>query len=212
MNLGEDLLRFKNHQKYIIFDFETESLNLYLARPWQLAFALYQGNKKIKSYDLYIDWPDIQVSKEAAIITRFNINHYRSAAKPPKEVLALFEKYLYDPDYLIIGHNILNYDIMIHNTLRRLCGLPADYSYLERCLDTNCLAKAHKKEIKYGGEDRLLWQFKLLNFREKGLKTSLSTMCKDFSIDVDPNKQHDAIYDIDINMQVFQKLIWSFEI
>jgi len=43
-----NLLRFDNNKKWLIFDFETEDLNLFSSRPWQLSYCLYQGNEKIE--------------------------------------------------------------------------------------------------------------------------------------------------------------------
>lgn len=210
--LGENLLRYKKKQKYLIWDTETEGLNLYLSRPWQLAYATYIDESLVKARDIYVRWPNLQVSKRAAEITRFSYEKYDRVAIDPVLALDEFEKYLYDPEYLILGQNLLGYDIYIHNTWRRLCGRPSDYSYLYRVYDTNCLAKAMKKEMKVGEENHFRFQWKLTNFYEKGMKTSLGALCKEFEIPVDENKQHDALYDIDINKKVFDKLKWNYEI
>lgn len=211
--LGENLLRFKRNQKYIVADTETEGLNLYLSKPWQLAYARYEGNKLVEAKEEYIGWKDISVSKQAAFLTGFNLADYKRKSRPAAEVLGEIDKYLYDPEYIVVGHNWLGYDCFVHTTWRRLCGKKPDYSYLNKCIDTNCLAKAIKKGIKKPDNvDSLTWQFQLLNFREKGLKTSLGEMCKYFGIPLDETKQHNAVYDIDINYQVFAKEIWEVEI
>lgn len=41
----EDLLRFKFNQKYVIFDTETEGLNLVTSKPWQLAWIEAEGKQ-----------------------------------------------------------------------------------------------------------------------------------------------------------------------
>ena len=41
--MTNSLLRFKKNQKYIVFDFETEGLNLRYSRPWQLGFIEVEG-------------------------------------------------------------------------------------------------------------------------------------------------------------------------
>ena len=42
------------------------------------------------------------------------------------------------------------------------------------------------------------WQYKLINFRKRGLKSGQGAMLKEFNIDFDEKKLHDALYDIDI--------------
>ena len=91
-------------------------------------------------------------------------------------------------------------------------GLPTDYSYIDRCLDTVCLARAVKKEIPFNNGNLLGWQYKLNSFRERGLRVSLQQCCKDYSIDFDPKLLHDALYDIKKNHEVFEKLIWQVNI
>ena len=58
----------------------------------------------------------------------------------------------------------------------------------------------------------LPWQYRLLNFREKGLRVSLQQCCKDYEVDFDPKKLHDALYDIRKNMDIFNKIIWQTEV
>ena len=43
--MTNSLLRFKTNQKYIVFDFETEGLNLRYSKPWQLGFIVAQNKK-----------------------------------------------------------------------------------------------------------------------------------------------------------------------
>ena len=45
------LLRFKKDLKYIVFDFETEGLNLRYSRPWQLGFVVVEAGKITKEYN-----------------------------------------------------------------------------------------------------------------------------------------------------------------
>ena len=84
---------------------------------------------------------------------------------------------------------------------------------MDRCIDTACIAKAIKKEIKISAnENRLAWQYRLNNFIEKRLKVNLNQCCKDYNLKFDPTKLHDALYDIKMNAEVFQKMIWDIEI
>jgi DNA polymerase III alpha subunit (gram-positive type) len=213
--MNEHLLRFKKKQKYLIFDFETCNLNLASRKnqPWQLAFLVIEGDKIVESQDYWIKWDNLQMSEAARRITGWTEKKYLAKAVDPLEPLEHFEKYLYDDSYLKVGHNILGFDVYVHNIYRKLLGQRADYSYIPDCLDTLCLAKAIKKNIKIQkNDDRLGWQYKLNNLFERGLRASLTQCCKDYDIDFDPNKLHDALYDIKKNYQVFKKMLWEIEI
>jgi DNA polymerase III epsilon subunit-like protein len=211
----EDLLRFNKQQKYMVFDFETCNLNLVSEhnKPWQLAFLIYHGDKLVESNDYHIYWEDLRMSDGARKVTGFKESKYKRLAKPAEEVLEHFEKYLYDDEYINLGHNILGFDIYIHNIFRRLLGKKADYSYLSRSIDTLCLAKAIHKEIDFTEDDQFLsWQFKLNSVHERGMRLNLGACCKTYEVDFDPAKLHDALYDIQKNYEVFKKMLWNIKI
>jgi len=210
--MTESLLRYKKNQKYIIFDTETEGLNLRYSRPWQLSFIEAVGPKVVKSHDLFIDFEDLSPSEGAAKITNFSWNTYNKKKRDKLEVLNFFDKFLYDPNYLIVGHNVLGYDIYIHNVLRLACGKPSDYSYIDRVIDTNCLSKAYRSGMKTVDGSRILWQYKWLNFFKRGLKTNQAAMLKEFGIEFDKSRLHDGMYDVEKNFELFNKLIYNIEI
>ena len=213
--MNEDLLRFKKNQKYIFFDFETCGLNLgsLSNKPWQLAFLVINNNKIVEKHDYWLKWDELKVSAGAARVTGWTQKKYDEKAVDPVEPLKHFEKYLYDDAYLKVGHNILGFDIYIHGIYRRLLGKKPDYSYLPQLIDTLSLAKAIKNNIAYDSSDDLLsWQYKINDFINKKVKTNLTRLCKDYDIKFDPQKLHDAVYDIQKNYEVFKKLLWEIEI
>ena len=93
-----------------------------------------------------------------------------------------------------------------------MCGKSSDYSYMDRLIDTNCLARAKKQNIELNDAEFLSWQYKLQNHRGKGVRTTLRQLCIDYNIDFDEKKLHDALYDIFKNYQVFKKLLWEVEV
>lgn len=213
--MKEELLRFKKGQKYLFFDYETCHLNLTSKenKPWQLAFILKEGDRVIEEADYWLHWDDIKVSEGAARVTGWTKSKYDKKAKNPKGPLEHFESHLYNKDVIPVGHNILGFDVYIHNIHRKLLKKNSDYSYIDRCIDTACIAKAIKKEIKLSAkENRLAWQYRLNSFIEKRLKVNLAQCCRDYDLNFDPNKLHDALYDIEMNAEVFQKMIWDIEI
>lgn len=213
--MKDNLLRFNNKQKYILFDFETCSLNLGSLdnKPWQLSFLIAQGKKILEKKNFYLAWSDLPISEDARRITRFNEKKYKKESIDPIFALKEFEKYLYDPNYLIVGHNILGFDVYIHGILRQLCGFAPDYSYIDRCVDTNCLARGIKNKINFDGAEAFVaWQYKLLHHRVKGVRTSILQLCKDYQLKFDEKKLHDALYDISINFEIFMKQLWEVQV
>ncbi len=119
----------------------------------------------------------------------------------------------YIREYLIIGQNLLGFDAYIHNTYRRLMGKKSNFSYVKRIIDTNCIAKAIKKNLKpQRDSDFTFWQYRLNDFREKGLKTSIKTQLKEYKIDFDENMLHNSMYDVQMNFKIFTKQLWQVEI
>ena len=213
--MKDELLRYNNKQKYLIFDFETCNLNLVNStnRPWQLSFIIATKDKIIEKHDHFLKWKDLKVSEGARIATRFDYTKYKIKSEDPLPILRKFDKLLYDNKYKIVGHNLLGFDIYIHNTLRKALGLKSDFSYLTRLIDTNCLAKAYKEDIKLASKDSLLsWQLRLDGYIKRGLRTNLGAMLREFDIDFDKDKLHDSMYDIQMNLEVFKKLLWKVDI
>lgn len=213
--MRNDLLRFNKKQKYIFFDFETCGLNLGSLRnkPWQLAFSVINDGKIIEERDYWLRWDDIQVSKGAAKVTGWTQKKYDQKAVDPVAPINHFEKYLYDPEYLKVGHNILGFDVYMHGICRRLIDKKPDYSYLNQLIDTLALSRATQENIVLQPSDDLLqWQYKILSFRGGKSKNRLIDLCKKYKITFDQTKLHDALYDIQKNYEVFKKLIWNIEI
>lgn len=218
--LGENLLRFNKKQKYLIFDGETEGLNLMASRPWQWSFATFDLYNNYEEHDYLIKWNDLQMSAGAAAITGFNFIDYKNNAKDPKEILDIFDSYLFNKDYKLVFHNGLGFDTMIYNVWRRNLNLPVTYDYLYdrefACYDTLSLSKAYKLGISpdiSSSKNFLSWQYRLLSKRlDRGVKTNLAAMGRELKVDFDEKNLHNAKYDIRLNVEVFRKLIWMMEI
>ena len=183
------------------------------SRPWQLSWIICQGEDIIEEHDEFILFEDLNMSEGAAKITNFNKQTYLSKAKPPMEVWQKFAKTLYDKDVLLVGQNILNYDIYILNVLMNGLGMQNDWSFLNRMIDTRALAMSIFKQVKYNSEeDFLCWQMKLMNHFEKGIKTSQGFLLKHYGIEHDPAMLHNALYDIKMNYKIFRRQISEVEI
>ena len=208
----EDLLRFDFNQKYLILDTETEGLNLVSSRPWQVSWITAQG-KTIKSKnDRYVKWDDLNVSADAARITGFDYNFYNSKAENPLKVLNDLWSVITDESYIIVGQNLLNFDVYILNVLRKCCGLKPDYSYVNRIIDTRALAMCIAKGIKDFEKNNVATQYKHISVRDKKIKTSQGSLLKQYEIDHDPSKLHNALYDIEMTFKIFLKQIQQVNI
>ena len=211
MSIGSDLLRYSN-RKLILFDLETQRVNTMTDNlPFQLAFIIADRWKIFSRHNYYIHWPDFKMSKDAARITRFD-PAWVANGDDPEMVLDMFEQYAYDPDYLIVGHSILGFDMLIHQLWREALGRKRDYSYKWRLIDTHLLARGFLMGDKPDRDNFLAWQYKEANNPKKGVKTGLAHMAKELGVEVDETKTHDAGYDLEVNYGVYKALIQKVEI
>lgn len=210
--MNDNLLRYNKKQKYIVFDTETEGLNLIKSKPWQAAWLVIEGDKIIKKYDKLIMWKDLNVSRDAARITGFDRKFYNQNAEDPVSVWKELSKYLYDEDYLIIGQNLLGFDVYMVDVWRKLIGEKLDQSYIERIIDTKSLAMAIAKESPVDKDNFIYWQYRWLDYRQRGLKTSQLSLLKKYEIDFDKKRLHDALYDIEMNFKIFKKQLYDIEL
>jgi len=212
----ENLLRFNFDQRYLVFDTETEGLNLISSRPWQISWLISTGKKVESIHDHFVAWDDLKVSPEAARVTGFNKKKYIERREDPYHVFNLLWTEMGREDTIIVGHNLLQFDIYIINTLRRLCGLKSDWSYLSRLLDTNALAVAIKNGLQsphtLADGNLLAWQYQLAHSRKRGVRTNMAAMLRHYDIPYDASKLHDAEYDILKNHELLWKELGDLDI
>lgn len=219
---SSNFLRYSGFE-YLVFDYETCDVNLQSLdnKPWQVSFLLkrysFDGNKskitELERGDIFLKWNDLKLSAGAERVTKFNRKKYDEIAQDPKPILDKINSIFYDDKTYIVGHNSLGFDIYIHNIFRRLMGMKPDYSFVGRFIDTHALSKLYKLEMDKPEDMSLIeWQVKILNTRNRGLKTNLKIMCKEFGIEVDDSKLHDSMYDVEKTDELFLKLIWAMKI
>ena len=209
-----NLLRFNPEKTFVLIDCETENLCLNRKRnlPWQVAMIKVEKGQRVDHKDYIVKWErELEVSKEAARITRFCPIDYRKKALPFEEVFPTIDAWLNNCDY-IMGHNVLGFDIYLIKGMYSFMGKP--YKHLvKKVIDTYCLAKGIKLGIHYKPEDNLLeYQYKILDIKKKGVKTSLPVLGKEFEIPHDYENLHDAICDLELNLKVWNKLKFHVEI
>lgn len=206
----KDLLKFNlNKYKFIFLDFETTGLHLLRSQPWDVSWHIHHGKNFVERHQYFFKIPNLKISEGAARVTGFNQKVLDEKGRDPKYIIDLLDSYLYNPEYIIVAANILNYDIFIHNAARLNLGYKTDYSYIDRIIDTNAISKSYflQRKPPEDKKDFLPFQFRMQNFKQKGLKSSNATMAKEFGIALDETKLHGADYDVEITKEVFFNLV-----
>ena len=203
--MDDHLIRFNNKDELVFIDLETLNLCLNVCNnlPWQISMLKVVGNEIIDYKDMYV--------KGAADITRFDPAKLERLGIDPKLAVETMVEWL-DSSYKIIGHNVLNFDIYIIKGICEKFGKPWRH-YVNKMIDTNCIARG----IKYGelpkkDDDITEYQYRLANCPRKGIKTNLTALGKEFSIEHDYDKLHDAIVDLKLNLKVWNKLKYMIDL
>ena len=89
-----------------------------------------------------------------------------------------------------------------------------DYHHLmDKIIDTNSISRGIKYGTPFKREESFLsYQYKILHTRKKGVRSSLTYLGKEYEIDFDPDKLHEAVYDLELNLKVWNKMKWQIEI
>ena len=213
--MDSHLLRYDKKKTIVFIDCETFNLCLNSCHnlPWQVAMIKLSGDKITASKDFLIKWDTkLKIGEEAARITRYSDKAMQKKGIPPEEAFPTVRDWLDNADH-IIGHNILGFDIYLIKDYYKHMGL--DYKHLmHKIIDTNCLARGIKYDLPYKQEQGLLtYQYKVVHERRrKGVRSSLSYMGKEFNIEHDYSKLHNALVDLELNVKVWNKLKWQIDI
>jgi len=206
-----EFLRFDDTSTFCFFDFETEGLNLFRARPWQVGVIMVKGDESYEEHDIYVYWKDLKVSKEAAAKTGYDEEKVKRLGITPEAALDILEDKFNSADY-VIGHNAVFYDNYIYRGwCKKLGRKPIDLR--EKLLDTFLFAKSIKLDIPFRPDvDRFAFFMKLYGEIVKRLGTSLSVLAKEHGFDVDQGQTHDALYDLRMNVHVWNKIKWTIPV
>ena len=212
--MDEHLLRFRKDKKLVFIDCETYNLCLSFCHnvAWQISMISTDGTYKKDERDFYIKWDTpFKISDDAKRITRYNESFVNKNGKEPKDVFPIIKKWLDGADY-IVGHNIIGFDIYLIKEMYKMFG--EYYKHLvPKLIDTNCIARGVKMEIPYKPVvDFTEYQYRIVNTRRKGVRSSLTALGKEFNIDHDYDKLHNAIVDLELNLKVWNKLKYALEL
>lgn len=215
--MDKHLLRFDFKSKILFFDFETQNLNLYkdFDLPWQYGYVLFQGTKVLKRGTNYIWWgDDYVVSPGAAFVTRYSRKKHKECGVDPAVAFKDLDDVVGEAD-IIGGHHVLGFDIFMWRNFILQMGKKVPEFTDWRWLDTLALAKAiHFQQVP--PKDRLeqfLFQHKMLKtWPGKGFKFTLEELLKQCKIQYDPDQLHDALADIELNVEYWHHLKKNIDI
>lgn len=175
-----------------------------------MAMLMSTGGKEDWSKDVRINFKEINFSAGARALAHTFCKEKQEAGLSPEDAANMLKENLENCDYLV-GHNILGFDIFIAQTLFDHAGI--EFDNFPTIIDTLALSKGIKGEIPYKrGENLFFYQIKMINERMKGKKTKLSDMAQYFNIPFDSSQLHDGLYDLRINLEVWNKLKFQIEL
>lgn len=212
--MDEHLLRFNKEKTFVFIDLETLNLCLNDSHnlPWQVGMIKLVGDKIVDKKDVLVKWDTkLKISEDAARITRYNQSKVDKYGVKPEEIFPTIEDWLDNADY-IMGHNTLGFDLYLIKDYYKFMGKSADHLY-HKFIDTNAIAKGVKMEMPYRNGDNLMeYQYSAYHKKKKGVKTNLKALGKEFEIEHDYDKLHDALVDLELNVKIWNKLKWQIDI
>jgi DNA polymerase III epsilon subunit-like protein len=217
--MDRHLLRFDKTSTFAFVDLETYNLclNFIANKPWQVGLMLVKGEDSFETHDILVKWPNPPIFNPIMVTQIFQcsvptlLNRIDSEGKTPDEVFEKLYPILDKADY-IVGHNILGFDLYLIKEWCKIKGKPWRH-WLKKAIDTNSLIKGVKLNIPLKPtDDRIEYQYKMYHRIQKGLKSRLGMVGKEFGIEHDYLKLHDAIVDLDLNRKVWNRLKYQVEI
>jgi DNA polymerase III alpha subunit (gram-positive type) len=108
--------------RFLFLDFEATDKDVNTARITQIAFSIFNEDKKeLYHYsDLILPEGEFEINPTAQIITGISKEHLNAYGKSLRKSLEIFHDYLSSVDYLI-AHNLHQYDLPLYkNECKRL--------------------------------------------------------------------------------------------
>lgn len=215
-SMQAELLRFDKSKTLVFIDFETFNLALTFVqnRPWECGMIRVKGDQIIDQKEYLIKWDtDLKIGAQAALITRYDPIRMKREGIPPEYAFPTIYDWLFKADY-IVGHNIFGFDMYLWLEWCKLNKKSWDW-VLPKIIDTNIIAKGIKMNQPYkSGQSLIEYNFKMAEIRNlRGVKTNLTAMGKELEIQHDYEfGTHNALQDLILNVAVWQKLKWQFEL
>ena len=213
--IGENLLRFKQDTKYIIFDAETFNLNLNFCHNvvWQFSMLKVVGDKEVDARDIIVKWDTkLKIRPDIARMNHYSDERIQREGVAPEKAFAQIHEWFSDMDYCI-AHNGHGFDMFLVKEWYELMGNKYWKTIYRKLIDTNLFAKGIKTGNHYkAGDDLIGFQMKMYHHIQKKLKTGIKALTTDYQIPYDETKAHDGLYDCRLLLQIWNKIKWQVEI
>lgn len=186
------------HQKYFFFDLETTGVNYWKHGIHQISGAIVIGNavKEVFNFKVRPN-PGAKVEDDAleiGLVTREDIEAYEPMFDTYKKIQSMLIKYCnkFNPrdKFHLIGYNNRSFDDLFFRAFFKQNG-----------------------DVYFGSwfwadsvDVLVLSSFLLRNERQDIKDFKLSTICEHVGIKVDEDMLHNAVYDIKLTMQLFEKV------
>ena len=209
----DDLLKYTIKEKKILFfDLESNSLNLFFARPFDISFVIYHGYQKVEEKQFYVKWPGYKINEELAKKVHYNKEVIDKVGLAPKRAMEIVNEYINGKYDIISGNNLLNYDSMVLYNSCKEVGTNLGYQWLRKIYDCNSIFKGMKRNLKPDFDNFLSWQLSQNNFVQRGLKSNVAYICNEFGIQYNSEELHGSIADSRLSAQIFFELIKKVEL
>lgn len=192
---------------YIVLDLETSGLFPGADKILQIGWKAVYENGGAISHAPVVNPGPIKVTAEITAINGIT-QEMVDAGAPIREAL---ERFLIVAEGLpIVGHNIVRFDWPFFKEAlkdaRMLESLDSDTD--SRLIDTAVMFKGWKLGLKQQlGQSHLEYAEDVLEYRVKGLKYNLKTVCEDLNISLEGRRLHSALDDVELTAQVYEKLL-----
>ncbi len=191
----------KYPNSYIIFDIETTGFVGTVDKCTEIAAIKYVEGKKIAEFNVLLNW-DILIPEKITEITGITKSLLDSEGINPQLAVNAFLEFI-SGDYILIGHNILKFDIpfLIGNFQSQLKWLS-----MSVVIDTAALFKAKQLGINIDSiATSNSAMFSLLGQRHS-VKYSVDACCIEFNIDKSKVTQHRALGDCILTNEIYKNL------
>lgn len=191
---------------YVVFDTETTGVDVTTCRVLQYGLTFVESRKRMaNNFTAYIKPTEqLFIHPKAIEIHHITPELLQEKGEPPSVIVPLVIDCLKDwkqRGRMLVGHNIVNYDIPLLNKEAARHSLSIDYGENE-VIDTGMLVKAAQLGMRMDERDTLLTFFRRVsNKYVKGVFWSLDRHCvPTYGLHkfVDASKAHDAGVDCDL--------------
>lgn len=193
-------------------DCETGGFGAY-SIPLQWGMTFVRQRQRVGSFSAYIKRePRVPIHPEAMAIHGITPELIEEKGEPLTEVLPAMIEMLgqwKSMGTMLVGHNILNYDLPLLRQDAQACGLNVEYGEND-IIDTGMMVKAAQLGLRLEDRDTLGSFFRRVNgIRAKGVNWSLDKHCiaaYGLYKHAETSKTHDAAGDCELSHHLFEAL------